>query len=92
MYEYPRKDGLPPVATWAVFSAVDLHRLVELLDASHPRGRKLAEYKLWREGVRLYTESLGGKQPGEIREIAKRLKDLRIYRPRKSATAPSPPP
>jgi hypothetical protein len=90
IYEYARKGGLP-IVQWVIFNRLDLHRIVELLDASPPRGRKLAEYQLWREGVRICNDSLGGKQPVEIRSIARRLKELRAYRPPKPARAPSPP-
>jgi hypothetical protein len=79
LYSYPRrKYEASRVANWAVFSAKDLRKLVELLDECPPRGKKAREYEIWREAVLL----LGPDQPADqsaLRRIGKRLKAVRAY-------------
>jgi hypothetical protein len=70
-YRYPNGAHGRPTASWAAFSARDLLRIVKILDGFPPRGRKLREYKVWREAALVYGSD--GPRP----EIHARLGKLR---------------
>ena len=77
---YPRKHyEASPVANWSVFSAKDLRRLVELLDAFPPMGRKRAEYDIWREAVGPLGASPAATQ-AHLRELRAKLLTARDYK------------
>jgi hypothetical protein len=71
-----------PQVQWTVASKVECRVLTELLDAHPLRGRKLAEYEIWREGVALWAARRYGFAPGgraRLERLAAYLKDARAY-------------
>ncbi len=79
----PAFRGSRPQVQWTVASKVECRVLTELLDAHPLRGRKLAEYEIWREGVALWAARRYGFAPGgraRLERLAACLKDARAYR------------
>jgi hypothetical protein len=82
-----------PQVVWVVGSKLECAALTELLDAHSFRGRKLAEYEIWREAVALWGARRYGLAPGALARVewlATQLKEARIYRePSALRTIPS---
>ena len=68
-----RRAGANPTAIWTVSSRADRKKLVEILDATPPRGRKLTEYEIWRRATFLTPAS------PEMSEISAQLLEARKY-------------
>lgn len=68
-----QRTGANPSAIWAVSSRDDRQKLVEILDTTPPRGRKLAEYEIWRQAAFLSPRST------EMPKLALQLADTRQY-------------
>jgi hypothetical protein len=82
IYAYEKRaHARSPMAHWAVFSAGDLRQLVGLLDESPPRGRKGAEYEIWREAVAVLDLPQPRRQP-RLSELRSHLQAARAYAPR----------
>jgi LAGLIDADG endonuclease len=73
-----RADGSPTVI-WMVFSRQDLFDLVEALDRTPPKGRKLREYELWREAVLVAQRARGAELRDAMARTDRRLKELRRF-------------
>jgi hypothetical protein len=81
IYSYPRRRyERSRVASWSVFSAEDLHRLVGLVDSSPPRGRKGSEYAIWRRAALCVSQSDGSDQQ-RLHDLAVELRARRAYVP-----------
>jgi hypothetical protein len=81
--ELPARAGSRPQVVWTVGSKLECVALRELLDAHPLRGRKLAEYEIWREAVALWAARGYGFAPGaraRLERLAVQLKASRAYR------------
>jgi hypothetical protein len=82
-----------PQVVWVVGSKLECAALTELLDAHSFRGRKLAEYEIWREAVALWGARRYGLAPraiARVERLATQLKEARMYRePNVLGTIPS---
>ena len=78
----PARAGSRPQVGWTISSKVECTRLVDVLDIHPLRGRKLAQYEIWREAVALWAARRYGVGPG-VRERLKcraaQLKTARRY-------------
>jgi hypothetical protein len=77
------RNGSRPQVAWNIGSKVECQVLVDVLDAHRLRGRKLAEYEIWREAVQLWgTRSYGGAPDSHARlgALATRIAAARVYR------------
>jgi hypothetical protein len=80
LYSYERRPyEASRMASWVVFSAADLNRLVEVLDGCPPRGRKFSEYEIWREAVLLMRPGKPADQV-KLHHFADKLGHVRAYR------------
>jgi hypothetical protein len=88
----PARNGSRPQVRWTVSTKLECAALSELLDAHPLRGRKLAEYEIWREAVALWSVERYGLAPGlraRLARLAANLKVARAYRePRAEAPGP----
>jgi LAGLIDADG endonuclease len=86
------RAGSRPQVNWTISSKVECARLVKLLD-SHPlRGRKLAEYEIWREAVTQWVIRRYGLAPGgrtRLQRLAAHLKAARVYRDHAGVARPA---
>jgi hypothetical protein len=76
------RDGSRPQVVWNIGSKVECRLLVDLLDAHPLRGRKRAEYDIWREAVELWaTQSYGWRSGHRARlgALAERIVAARTY-------------
>jgi hypothetical protein len=79
---HPRRGN--PMVDWIVRDIPGLFRLVELLDANPPRGRKAAEYGIWRLAVGLHGSAYSR---ADVRSTLERLRrDLTAARTYTSLT------
>jgi hypothetical protein len=79
----PARAASRPQVLWAVSTKLECAHLAELLDAYPLRGRKLAEYAIWREAVAQWAARRYGFGPGgreRLRRLAAQLKAARLYR------------
>ena len=77
------RNGSRPQVLWTIDSKVECAALVDLLDQHRLRGRKLNEYELWREAVRVWgARRYGMTSEGQsrLRGLASAIKDARVYR------------
>jgi hypothetical protein len=74
------RDGWNPTVLWRIVSRADLAQLIDVLDQFEPRGRRAAEYRIWRKAVIAYCS---GRPPARIRPALRRyraeLDVLRTY-------------
>lgn len=80
------EPGKSPVVSWTVTSRADLGRLLALFNEHPPRGRKAAQFQLWREAVLIH---LGGPARDEevrarMAALQRALKRARLYAGRDS--------
>ena len=84
------RNGSRPQVSWIVESKAECAILVELLDSHAMRGRKLAQYQLWRQAVGIWRARRYGVTPAarvRLTEIARALGMERAYRPPDAAAA-----
>ena len=87
------RNGSRPQVVWIVDSKVECEALADLL-VLHPfRGRKLREYEIWREAVKVSAARRYGLAPAartRLQHLAAALKAARAYRePARDAVQPS---
>ncbi len=86
------RAGSRPQVRWDISSKLECARLACLLDVHPLRGRKLAEYEIWREAVGLWVARRYGAGPGgheRLAWLATQLKAERIYRDPARASPPA---
>lgn len=66
-----------PEASWTIRGADDLVRLVSVLNRCPPKGRRRAEYGIWRKAVAIYSRERG-RSP-ELGELRASLAAARAY-------------
>jgi hypothetical protein len=79
----PARAGSRPQVQWTIASKVECTALTDWLDAHPLRGRKLAEYEVWREAVALWGAHRYGLSPrarARLELLAAQLKAARLYR------------
>jgi len=79
----PARNGSRPQVLWKIESKVECAALVDLLDAHQLRGRKIAQYEIWREAVHLWGSRRYGLPPGarlRLGRLAAALRAARTYR------------
>jgi hypothetical protein len=88
----PARNGSRAQVRWMVSTKLECVALSELLDTHPLRGRKLAEYEIWREAVALWSAERYGLAPGvraRLARLAANLKVARAYQePRANAPGP----
>ena len=81
-----------PQVQWKIGSKLECRVLTELLDAHPLRGRKRAEYEIWREATMLWSSQRQGLGPAvhaRLAKLAEYIRAERIYRtPRVGAPLP----
>lgn len=86
------RNGSRPQVVWRIGSKLECQVLTELLDAHPLRGRKRAEYEIWREAIALWASQRQGLAPGvraRMTQLAGFLRAERVYRePRADAPRP----
>jgi LAGLIDADG endonuclease len=78
------RNGSRPQVAWTIDSKAECSALVELLDAHPLRGRKAAQYEIWRQAVSISAAERYDVGPaGRLRlaRLAEALSDARAYRP-----------
>jgi hypothetical protein len=79
----PARNTSRPQVSWIVDSKAECAALVDLLDRHPLRGRKLSQYWLWRDAVRLWGARRYGLPPGarvQLGALAAKLTKVRAYR------------
>jgi LAGLIDADG DNA endonuclease family protein len=79
----PARNTSRPQVAWVISTKLECSRLVTFIDAHPLRGRKRAEYELWREAVRAWALRRYGYAPGvrsRLEHLAGLLRTERIYR------------
>lgn len=79
----PARNGSRAQVQWTVGSKLECRVLMELLDAHPLRGRKRAEYEIWRQAVALWASKGYGLGPGvraRLAQLAAYLKAECVYR------------
>jgi hypothetical protein len=69
-----------PQVRWTIESKLECRVLTELLDAHPMRGRKRAEYEIWREAAILWASKRRATGPGVRARLAKLAEYLRVER------------
>ncbi len=71
-----------PTASWMVRDGSGLLRITKMLDTQRPRGRKQAEYAIWRRAVRAYASGLPRTEVrGRLGAFRRELAEVRLYKP-----------
>jgi hypothetical protein len=76
----PAVAGSRPQVRWTVQSRRDCARLVRLLAAHQLRGRKAAEFEIWRHAVRAWSELEGDARRARMRALRSAIRRARQYR------------
>ncbi len=74
------RNGSRAQVCWTIGSKVECRLLVDLLDAHPLRGRKRAEYEIWREAVKQWSARSHGFAPGARDALARLAVDIRAAR------------
>ncbi|MGH2983437.1 MAG: LAGLIDADG family homing endonuclease [Solirubrobacterales bacterium] len=70
-----------PSASWMVRDGYGLLKVTNLLDTERPRGRKLAEYAIWRRAVRDYASGLPRTEVRtRLSALRRQLAEIRRYK------------
>jgi hypothetical protein len=78
------RNGSRPQVAWTIDSKAECSALVELLDAHPLRGRKAAQYEIWREAVSISAAKrydVGPARRLRRARLAEALSQARAYRP-----------
>jgi hypothetical protein len=89
----PARRNSRPQVHWSITSKLECKILCDLLDAHPLRARKLREYEIWREAVKVWSFRRYGLAPGaqsRLAKLAAGIRNARVYRePARVAIGPA---